>query len=94
MVNIDWYYARTGKGQVAEIVSYSAPVQNKLRAVAYERAALAQAILNSEPKVRTGDSQVKVSQGDLDYYVELTDPLGKGAGVGIEARFGVLRRVF
>ena len=92
MASIEWWYARTGPGQVGEIVSYSSPVQSKLRSEAYRIAANARGILASEPKVRTGASQVEVEQHDLDYYVSLTDPEGKGGAAGIEMRFGVLRR--
>lgn len=94
MVNITWYYARTGPGQVAEIVSYSTPVQSKLKAEAASRAARAAALLASMPKERTGDSQVEIEQGELDYYVKIVDPLGKGGAAGIEKRFGILASVF
>ena len=92
MASIEWWYARTGPGQVGEIASYSVPVQAKLRSEAYRIAANARGILASEPKVRTGASQVEVEQHDLDYYVSLTDPEGKGGAAGIEMHFGVLRR--
>lgn len=93
MVNIHWYYQRTGKGQVAEIVSYSTPVQGKLASEAGRIAGKASAALNSKPKVRTGASQVEIVKGDLDYYVMLKDPsIGKGFGgaAGIEKTFGIL----
>lgn len=92
MVYIRWFYARTGPGQVADIVSHAAPVQAKLESEAHRIGSNAARILNTEPKVRTGDSQVKVSKGELDWYVELTDPEGKGGAAGIEMRFGVLGR--
>lgn len=92
MASIEWWYARTGPGQVGEIASYSAPVQSKLKSEAHRIAANARGILASEPKVRTGASQVEVEQHDLDYYVSLTDPEGKGGAAGIEMHFGVLRR--
>ncbi|MGR6088956.1 hypothetical protein ACU4IU_00150 [Brevibacterium sp. CSND-B09] len=94
MVNIRWYYARTGPGQVAEIASYTTPVNAKLSAEAHRIGASAKAILNSEPKIRTGDSQVTVEKHDLDYYVLLDDSAGEGKGgaAGIEMRFGVLGR--
>lgn len=92
MVSIEWWYARTGPGQVGEIVSYSVPVQGKLESEANRIARGAKAILASEPKIRTGASQVKVEQHDLDYYVSLEDPGGKGGAAGIEMHFGVLRR--
>ena len=92
MASIEWWYARTGPGQVGEIASYSAPVQSKLKSEAHRIAANARGILASEPKVRTGAPQVEVEQHDLDYYVSLTDPEGKGGAAGIEMHFGVLRR--
>lgn len=92
MVSITWWYGKTGPGQVGEIVSYSAPVQAKLKSEATRIASNARSILASEPKVRTGDSQVKVEQHDLDYYVSLEDNSGKGGAAGIEMHFGVLRR--
>lgn len=94
MVHIHWWYARTGPGQVADIVSHAAPVQAKLSAKAHVIGAKASAILNSEPKIRTGDSQVKVHKADLDWYVTLDDSAGEGKGgaAGIEMRFGVLGR--
>lgn len=92
MVSITWYYGKTGPGQVGEIVSYSTPVQAKLKSEAHRIAANARGILASEPKIRTGDSQVKVEQHDLDYYVSLEDKGGKGGAAGIEMHFGVLRR--
>lgn len=94
MVNITWYYARTGPGQVAEIASYTAPVQAKLKAEASKRQRRAQSLLDSLPKVRTGDSQVTLSRGDLDYYVQIEDPSGKGGAAGIEDMFGILGSVF
>lgn len=94
MVHIEWWYARTGPGQVADIVSHSSPVQSKLSSEAHRIGANALAILNSEPKTRTGDSQVKVYKADLDWYVSLDDSAGEGRGgaAGIEMRFGVLGR--
>lgn len=93
MVRIQWYYGRTGPGQVAEIASYTTPVQAKLEAEAMSIGRKASNILNTEPKVRTGESFVMVSQGDLDWYVELYDTGdGDSAAAGIEKRFGVLAR--
>ena len=94
MVSIQWYYARTGPGQMAEIASYTVPVNAKLSAEAHRIAANARAILSSEPKIRTGTSQVKVEKHDLDYHVLLDDSAGEGKGgaAGIEMRFGVLGR--
>lgn len=95
MVSIRWFYERTGPGQVADIVSHAAPVQAELKEQANRIAANASAILASEPKVRTGDSQVDTFQADLDYYVVLKDPsIGKrmGGAAGIEKHFGVLGR--
>lgn len=95
MVSIRWFYERTGPGQVADIVSHSAPVQAELKSQAARIAANASAILESEPKVRTGDSQVEYFQADLDYHVVIKDPtIGKqnGGAAGIEMRFGVLGR--
>lgn len=95
MVHIEWWYARTGPGQVADIVSHSSPVQSKLSSEAHRIAANALSILNSEAKVRTGDSQVEVEQAELDYYVYLKDPsIGRfnGGAAGIEKHFGVLGR--
>lgn len=95
MVNIHWYYARTGPGQVSEIVSYTVPVDAALASHANRIAANAKSILASEPKVRTGDSQIEVEKHDLDYHVFLKDPsIGEvnGGAAGIEKHFGVLRR--
>lgn len=94
MVHIQWWYARTGPGQVADIVSHAAPVQSKLSSEAHRIGGKASSILSTEPKVRTGDSQVKVYQADLDWYVTLDDSAGEGRGgaAGIEERFGVLGR--
>lgn len=90
MVDIEWWYARTGPGQVGEIVSYSAPAQGKLRSEANRIARSARTILNTEPKTRTGDSQVGVEKHDLDWYVTVSD---KGmAASKIDQQFGVLRR--
>ncbi|MDN6377680.1 MAG: DUF5403 family protein [Brevibacterium aurantiacum] len=95
MVSVQWYYGRTGPGQVGEIVSYTTPVQEKLRTEAYRIAGNAKSILSSEPKVRTGDSQITVEQHDLDYHVFLVDPsIGRSnaGAAGIEKHFGVLAR--
>lgn len=94
MVHIDWYYARTGPGQVADIVSHAGPTQSKLESEAKRIARNARAILNSEPKVRTGDSQVRIEKHELDWHVFLDDSAGEGKGgaAGIETRFGVLGR--
>jgi len=92
MVSIEWWYAKTGPGQVGEIASYSTPVQAKLKSEAYRIGRNASAILNSEPKKRTGDSFVMIEKGDLDYYVTLNDVEDKGGAAGIEMHFGVLRR--
>ena len=46
MVSIQWWYAKTGPGQVGEIASYSAPVQAKLKSEAHRIAANAKGILN------------------------------------------------
>lgn len=92
MVSITWYYGKTGPGQVGEIVSYSTPVQAKLKSEAHRIGRNAASILNSEPKKRTGDSFVMIEQHDLDYYVTLNDPEDKGGAAGIEMHFGVLRR--
>jgi hypothetical protein len=91
---IQWYYPRTGPGGVADIVSHLPGVQSELRSEARSRAAKASAILNTRPKIRTGDSRVEVEKGDLDYYVVLKDPSGKGGAAGIEQRFSVLAAVF
>lgn len=80
---------------MADIVSHTAPVQAKLKTEAGRIAANAKSILATEPKIRTGDSQVHVEQFELDYYVMLKDPtIGKrwGGAAGIEMRFGVLGR--
>lgn len=94
MVNVHWYYARTGPGQVADIVSHAAPVQRKLASEARRIGAKASSILNSEPKHRTGASQVRVFQAELDWHIVLDDSAGEGKGgaAGIEERFGVLAR--
>lgn len=91
MVNIQWYYGRTGPGQVAEIVSYSVPVDAALSKHANRIGSKARAALASRPKVRTGASQIRIKKHDLDYYVELTDPDGKGGAAGIEMKLGILR---
>lgn len=93
MASITWFYKRTGKGQVGEIVSYSVPVQGALSSAANGIAGRASAALESKPKVRTGDSQIDVMQADLDYYVLLKDPsVGKrhGGAAGIEKALGIL----
>lgn len=94
MVDIDWWYAKDGPGQVGEIVSYSIPVRARLSSEANRISRNAKSILASEPKVRTGRSQVKVEHHDLDWYVFLDDSGdgGKGGAAGIEMRFGVLGR--
>lgn len=90
MARIQWWYGRTGPGQVADIVSHSTPVQASLASHAKAIGARAENTLNTEPKTRTGDSQVYVFKADLDWYVEVRDK-GMAAGI-IEKRFGVLRQ--
>ncbi|GAA1645866.1 hypothetical protein ABZX73_16925 [Brevibacterium casei] len=90
MVSIEWWYARTGPEQVGEIVSYSVPVNARLKAEATRIAANARVILNTEPKTRTGDSQVGIEHHDLDWYVTITDK-GMAASI-IDQQLGVLRR--
>lgn len=94
MVKVTWFYGRTGPGQVADIVSHLPGMDAALRAEAAPRAAKAAALLDMLPKERTGDSQVVLTKGDLDYRVEIRDPDGKGGAAGIESQFHVLGAAF
>lgn len=50
-----------------------------LAGVARRVAARAQAILDTESKVRTGDSQIRPGSGKLDGYITITDKTPPGA---------------
>lgn len=90
---VDWYYAPTGPGQIADIVSHQPGVRAELKDTANSMARRAAALLDALPKRRTGDSQVQVTSGALDYFVMLSDPLGRPAAASIDKRFGILRQV-
>ncbi|MCQ9385119.1 DUF5403 family protein [Brevibacterium moorei] len=92
-VDIQWYYPAVGPGSVADIVSHLGGVQADLRSRAATFAGEAAVLLDTEPKRRTGQSQIKLDHGELDWYVTLTDPNGVGAAGGIEKRFHILARV-
>lgn len=78
----------TVKGQVIQrYLAERGDVQRQLRKHANAGARVARAAL-SKAKVRTGDSQVYVAHGDIDYYIVLDDTAGENAAWAIE-RFGV-----
>lgn len=81
MADIEWYYARTGRGQVGEIAARSAPSQHGLKKIADRIGDRAASHLDTRAVYRTGDSHITVTQGDLDYYVNLVDPEGGAAAI-------------
>lgn len=94
MARIYWYYADTGPGQLGDILSHMGGVKAEVRAKAESGAARAATILDTKPRVRTGDSQVGVASGDVDSYVYLSDPNQFKAAWRIEERFGALAGAF
>ncbi|MGO2778214.1 hypothetical protein [Glutamicibacter arilaitensis] len=82
MARITWYYGRTGRGQVGEIAAHSIPSVRGLKRAADAIGDKAASNLDVRALRRTGDSHITVTQGDLDYYVNLVDP--EGGAIGIE----------
>lgn len=81
MADIDWYYGRTGRGQVSDIVAHSIPSERGLKKIANRIGDRAASHLDTRAVHRTGDSHITVTQGDLDYYVNLVDPEGGAAAI-------------
>lgn len=54
-------------------IAHMAEMRPFLRGVANRVAARAQLILDTESKVRTGDSQIRAGSGKLDGYIIITD---------------------
>ena len=94
MVYVEWWYAREGPGQVADIVSHLPGVQAAVKEHASDAKNQATVLLNTLPRVRTGASQVTMHKGDLDWYVSIVDPSGKGGAAGIEKNLHILGQVF
>ena len=94
MAKIVWFYADTGPGQLGDILSHMGGVKAEVRSEAEAGRARAAAILDTRPRVRTGDSQIGVASGDVDAYVYLSDPNQFKAAWRIEERFGALAGAF
>jgi len=73
---LTWYYGRTGNGQVGDIAAHSIPSVNGLKKIANRIADRAASNLDVRALRRTGQSQITVTKGDLDYYINLEDPNG------------------
>lgn len=76
---------RTVNGRkLTKVMATHREVQERLKVEADFRAQIAAGLLEHEPKVRTGDSQIVTEHGDVDYYVVLDDTRGLQAALSIE----------
>ena len=96
---LGWNGPPMGRGSVEDVVSHTVPVVKALKTHATALAQDAAFNLDARAQRRTGDSQIRaLHRGDsydgftpeLDSYVFIEDPQGRGGGAGIEARHHVI----
>lgn len=82
MASIEWYFDRTGPGQVGDIAAHSHVAARALKKIANRIGDRAASNLDTRAVRRTGQSHITVTKGHLDWYVNLEDP--KGGAMAIE----------
>lgn len=76
MATLTWYFDREGNGQVSDIVAHSHVAKRALKKIAHRLGDRAASNLDTRAVHRTGESQITVTEGHLDWYVNLEDPGG------------------
>ena len=82
MAKIDWILKPTGPGQMGDVVSHQAGVIAAVYRVAQEKGAIARGHLIAHR--HDGHSQITVTRGEVDSFVNLNDERGQRAAAAIE----------
>jgi hypothetical protein len=77
-------YRRVGGRKLTKVIAMHRDVQLAIDEEAAKRAVIAEALLNTRAKHRTGTSTIDVDKGDVDAYVVLDDTRGLHAALSIE----------
>lgn len=83
---LEWYRREEGDNQVGDLVSHQPEVRREVRDSALRLALVADGILETHSRERTGDSQIQVVHAPdhgllLDSFVVLTDPDGRAMSI-------------
>lgn len=77
-------YRRVNGRKLTEVIALTETAQRAVDDEAIFRAQIAAGLLESEPKVRTGTSEITLDKGKIDAYVVLDDTRGLQAALSIE----------
>lgn len=77
-------FRRVNGRKITEIIARTETAQRAVDDEAIYRAQIAAGLLENEPKVRTGTSQISLDKGKIDAYVVLDDTRGLQAALTIE----------
>lgn len=77
-------YRKPGNRDLEQVIGFHRTVQGELNRLAFVTAVRAERLLMTQPKERTGDSQIEIAHEKIDWYVVLDDTRGLDAAMSIE----------